>query len=393
MDTINQVNGKILNSLESTSNFNMAGIVLGLFLALYAALAAPNLPTSTTLIFKNNWFRLSCILLIAYMATKDTSLAIITAVAFLITLQTLSAQETTKTVISAVEEKVKVNIEKFSSESNDYNDIENFDSVPADYNENFESEFNDNNENIEDFASVPAKSSEYYDDDIEDYSLSRSKDLLYSGGGLHSSPDNVTREDESQQNFLAGSPAFVNDNRLIDADAQIFEQQVEGDTYYEVGLKNELVGYNNFDESKVQQVPFSTHSNNVHEDESPVHCQPVHSQPVHAQPVHSQPEHSQVVHSQPVHSQPVKAQQKKVKKSKNSKKKVVFSENQKGVEGFYNSTHYDLNFEDSDDEEDDDEETHMHVKEGFQNKEDFPSCGADPGEAVAGFDISEFASF
>jgi hypothetical protein len=45
--------------------------------------------------------------LIAYMATKDPSVAIISAVALLVTLQTLSAQKTAENVVQAVQSKVE----------------------------------------------------------------------------------------------------------------------------------------------------------------------------------------------------------------------------------------------------------------------------------------------
>jgi hypothetical protein len=75
--------------------------MIGLFLALYAALAAPKLPKSITLWFDNFWFKLGFMFLIAYMSTKDAPIAIISAVALLVTLQTLSAHKTTDRVIQA----------------------------------------------------------------------------------------------------------------------------------------------------------------------------------------------------------------------------------------------------------------------------------------------------
>ena len=83
MDIINQVNGTLNKGFEIVSNNKMASIVLGLFLALYAALAAQNLPSYVTVVFKNSLFRLAVIYLIIYMATKDIAIAIITSIAFL----------------------------------------------------------------------------------------------------------------------------------------------------------------------------------------------------------------------------------------------------------------------------------------------------------------------
>jgi hypothetical protein len=106
MDVIKQVNGTVNDGLQAINGNRIASVVLGLFLALYASLAAPNLPSSVTKIFKNPFFKLGFMFLIAYMATKDTSVAIITAVALLVTLQTLSAHETTDAVVSVVNSKI-----------------------------------------------------------------------------------------------------------------------------------------------------------------------------------------------------------------------------------------------------------------------------------------------
>jgi hypothetical protein len=75
--------------------------MIGLFLALYAALAAPKLPKSITLWFDNFWFKLGFMFLIAYMSTKDPAIAIMSAVVLLVTLQTLSAHKTTDRIIQA----------------------------------------------------------------------------------------------------------------------------------------------------------------------------------------------------------------------------------------------------------------------------------------------------
>lgn len=337
MDVINQVNGTLNSGLEFVSGNRIAGTVLGLFLALYAALAAPNLPASVTSIFKNSWFRLAFMFLIAYMATKDTSVAIITSVALLVTLQTLSAQDTTKSVVAAVEQKVQANIEKF--------------------------------------ASIPAKSSDNLDGDIQDYSLSNSNSLLYSGGGLHSLPDNVTKEDEAADNFLVGSPAFTSDDRSIAADEAIFDQQIVGDTYMAVGIKNELNDQVDLDNSKVQNVPYYVEKKDRSKQEVRV-----------------------------------------------VNKKKVTPKKGKKVEPFSDSMYYDVNFGQNEDEDEDgelekedededleefenqeeneveefenqDENQDENQVEEFENQADFPSCGADPGEALDGFDTKEFALF
>lgn len=67
--------------------------VVSLFLVLYAGLAAPKLPKRIAVLFKETWFRFFILSLIAYMSTRDTSVAILATVAFVVTLNTLSKQE------------------------------------------------------------------------------------------------------------------------------------------------------------------------------------------------------------------------------------------------------------------------------------------------------------
>ena len=107
MEVINNLTSMFTTNLEIVNNNKILSSVIGLFLILYAALAAPKLPKSITRWFDNMWFKLGFMFLIAYTATKDPSVAIISAVALLVTLQTLSAQKTTENVIQSVQAKVK----------------------------------------------------------------------------------------------------------------------------------------------------------------------------------------------------------------------------------------------------------------------------------------------
>jgi len=115
MEGINTSSNMTNNSFEYLTNNKIISAMIGLFLALYAALAAPKLPKSITLWFDNFWFKLGFMFLIAYMSTKDAGIAIISAVALLVTLQTLSAHKTTDRVIQAFqsmnEDKIKQALE------------------------------------------------------------------------------------------------------------------------------------------------------------------------------------------------------------------------------------------------------------------------------------------
>lgn len=107
MELVNSMSEVLNSGLEYVNRSKILSAVLGLFLVLYAALAAPKLPKSVSSLFDNTWFKLGFMFLIAYMSTKDTSVAIIAAVALMVTLQTLSAQKTADAVVRSVENKVE----------------------------------------------------------------------------------------------------------------------------------------------------------------------------------------------------------------------------------------------------------------------------------------------
>jgi len=63
---------------------------LALFLILYSSLAAPKLPSYIAKLFDNTWFKLLCFFLIVYVSRKNATVAIIAAVAVMISLMTLN---------------------------------------------------------------------------------------------------------------------------------------------------------------------------------------------------------------------------------------------------------------------------------------------------------------
>lgn len=94
MDIVNQgVNqgiGMIDSVLYKVRSHRVLSAVVSLFLILYAVFAAPKLPTTILKFFDNMFFRLAFLFLIAYLASNDPMVAVITAIAFMITFQTLS---------------------------------------------------------------------------------------------------------------------------------------------------------------------------------------------------------------------------------------------------------------------------------------------------------------
>jgi hypothetical protein len=66
------------------------GALLPLFLIVFGAFAAPNLPTPLAKLYDQMWFKVLAMFLIAYMSTKNQTVSIIAAVVVLISLQALS---------------------------------------------------------------------------------------------------------------------------------------------------------------------------------------------------------------------------------------------------------------------------------------------------------------
>lgn len=123
-DLSEEFNKKVNGVMSIVDNNKIISTVVCLFLVLYASLAAPKLPKSITEIFKNFWFKLSFMFLIAYMASHNPSVAIISAVALLITLQTLHGQDTADKVISSVNNKISENFQNYYEINEDENDTE-----------------------------------------------------------------------------------------------------------------------------------------------------------------------------------------------------------------------------------------------------------------------------
>ena len=139
MDISEEFNKQVNGVFTVIDSNRVLSTVLGLFIALYASLAAPILPRALTKFFKSTWFRLVFMFIIAYIATKDPSVAIISAVALLVTLQTLHAQETTNTVLASVEQKITENFQNFAQvdgteATKDYNENSQYELVPGQVN-------------------------------------------------------------------------------------------------------------------------------------------------------------------------------------------------------------------------------------------------------------------
>lgn len=88
---------KILNRALDNKNIN---ITIKILLGLYAALAAPKLPPTLANLVDNTFIRIAFAFVIVYMATRDPSIAILVAIAFIVTLQTANKMRLYNTNLS-----------------------------------------------------------------------------------------------------------------------------------------------------------------------------------------------------------------------------------------------------------------------------------------------------
>ena len=92
MKQIRKLTMPIISEVEKILNRGLDNVYLNtalkVFLVLYAALAAPQFPPKLAFLMDNVFVRIGVSFLIVFMALRDPSLALIIAVAFIITLQT-----------------------------------------------------------------------------------------------------------------------------------------------------------------------------------------------------------------------------------------------------------------------------------------------------------------
>ncbi len=80
-------------TLSTVFNDKIASTVITLFLVLYGGMAAPKLPSFVVKLFENPIFKIAVLALIVYNGNRDTTFAIMIAVAFTVTLNTISKQK------------------------------------------------------------------------------------------------------------------------------------------------------------------------------------------------------------------------------------------------------------------------------------------------------------
>jgi len=100
----------MLNQLESFINKSLSFLdnpyaknIIKMLLVLYAGLAAPRLPSFLASLFNNALFRIVILFLIAYLGLKDTTIALLSAVAFTLSIIFLKKAETTNSIYGALQ--------------------------------------------------------------------------------------------------------------------------------------------------------------------------------------------------------------------------------------------------------------------------------------------------
>ncbi|MBA42563.1 MAG: hypothetical protein CMF62_00955 [Magnetococcales bacterium] len=95
-NTVNQYLSFLDNEYVSTG--------LSLFLVLYAGMAAPQLPENVARLFENTFFKVLIFFLIVYTSRRNPTVAIISAVALMVSLQTLSKYDTNRKLMEIVDQ-------------------------------------------------------------------------------------------------------------------------------------------------------------------------------------------------------------------------------------------------------------------------------------------------
>lgn len=116
MDSINQMSSFVNKGVNLMNNNKILSSILAMFLVLYAAMAAPKLPKNIVKMFDNVVVKLVYMFLMAYLVSKNPSVAIISAVGLLITIQTLSYYEASDSasqkIAQIVNSKQQIAVEK-----------------------------------------------------------------------------------------------------------------------------------------------------------------------------------------------------------------------------------------------------------------------------------------
>ena len=103
MNSVDEISKTLDGLLNPIFSDKIGAAVVTLVIVLYAGLAAPKLPKSVAGLFKSKIFKIVILSLIAYTSTKNVSVAVISAIALVVSMQTLSKYERSDVVIKELE--------------------------------------------------------------------------------------------------------------------------------------------------------------------------------------------------------------------------------------------------------------------------------------------------
>ena len=125
-----QFNNTVKEWMSYLNNNEYFTAFIALFLIVYASYAAPRLPPYILEMFDNVWVKLILFFLIAYSARKNATVAIISAIALLATLQVLNSYKVNKKMNKVIDQRSNVEymdtnleLENASSEMIDENAV------------------------------------------------------------------------------------------------------------------------------------------------------------------------------------------------------------------------------------------------------------------------------
>ena len=153
------------STLSSIFSDNIASTVITLFLVLYGGLAAPKLPGFVVKLFDNAIFRILVLSLIVYKGNRDPKFAIMIAVAFTVTMNTIAKQQFMEGFADGTETPTPEDTQTTPEEEDD-------DMIGEDQDMEGEDDGDDNMDNVEPFADdLEEDDVEGFADDLEEDNL------------------------------------------------------------------------------------------------------------------------------------------------------------------------------------------------------------------------------
>ena len=239
MDIVENISATVNSSLEGIYSNKTSSAVIGLFLVLYAGLAAPKLPKSVAKLFGNSIFRLVILFLVAYMSSRNTSIAIIATVALVISMQTLSYHEANEKVHQQIEEEVMM--ETAEELEGEEEDVEDEDAAEEEEHNLHEANFDANGEFAE-YKSEEQEQEEDVEEEIgrfnaEEQPMFAVEDEEIIGNNVEEVYASVGEENgllmEEQENLLRGNQEEIhNHEELLGEEMEVRPEEMMAEEVY-----------------------------------------------------------------------------------------------------------------------------------------------------------------